>query len=76
MSRAGVVVGVGAYPSAPLTGCVNDAKKVAALLETHANEDPNFQINLLVSKGHPGDVRPLRFDPRGGGPRPGIIVFG
>ena len=40
--RKALVVGIDDYPNAPLTGCVNDAEKIAALLKTNGDGKPNF----------------------------------
>lgn len=51
MKTAGraLVIGIDAYATSPLTGCVNDALAVGRLLETHANGDPNFSVMTLTS---------------------------
>jgi hypothetical protein len=48
MKRA-LVVGIDHYPSAPLSGCVNDAKAIAGLLERHGDGSPNFSVRSLTS---------------------------
>ena len=48
--RKALVVGIDHYDSLPhLYGCVNDAHKVASVLERHSNGSVNFGIQLLTS---------------------------
>jgi len=54
MGRAALLVGIDAYPGAPLAGCVRDATRVEALLARHGNGDPNFQTLLLTEPGSGG----------------------
>ncbi len=42
-------MGIDDYPMAPLAGCVNDARAMAALLARHADGSPNFDTHLLTS---------------------------
>lgn len=49
MKRA-LVVGIDAYPTKPLTGCVNDAVAMGTVLETLGNGDPNFSVVTLTSQ--------------------------
>jgi len=44
--RKALVVGINDYPTAPLNECVNDASKVAELLETNGNASPNFDVRI------------------------------
>ncbi len=46
--RKALVVGINAYPSSPLHGCVNDATAIATLLETHGDGSPNFGVRLMT----------------------------
>src|SRR5688572_5275168 len=46
--RKALVVGINAYPSSPLNGCVNDAIAIATLLETHGDGSPNFGVRLMT----------------------------
>lgn len=48
-SRRALVVGIDAYPTAPLSGCVNDARAVGELLATDADGSPNFDVRLLTA---------------------------
>lgn len=47
--RKALVIGVDDYASSPLAGCVNDASKIAALLEKHEDQTVNCSVKLLVS---------------------------
>ncbi|MBU0578229.1 caspase family protein [Patescibacteria group bacterium] len=44
--KKALVVGINAYPTAPLRGCINDASAVAAILETNGDGSPNFDVKL------------------------------
>ena len=46
--RKALVVGINAYPSAPLKGCVNDAVAVGTSIETNGDGSPNFAVNLTT----------------------------
>jgi hypothetical protein len=48
MKRA-LIVGIDDYPSAPLSGCVNDAVAIANTLEKNGDGSPNFAVRLLTS---------------------------
>lgn len=48
-SRRALVVGIDDYPSAPLSGCVNDATAMAELLGKHHDGSPNFDVKLMVA---------------------------
>ena len=47
--RRALIVGIDNYPMAPLDGCVNDAKAIKTVLETHGDGSPNFQARLMTS---------------------------
>jgi uncharacterized caspase-like protein len=47
--RRALLVGIDDYPTAPLAGCVNDARAMAALIARHADNSPNFDVQLLTS---------------------------
>ncbi|NKL25409.1 caspase family protein [Rhizobium leguminosarum bv. viciae] len=49
MTKRALVIGIDAYPSSPLKGCVADAVAVANLLSTDGDGAPNFGIKLLTS---------------------------
>lgn len=46
--RRALLVGVDAYPQGPLRGCVNDARRVATLLEKHHDGSPNFSCQVVT----------------------------
>lgn len=48
--KKALVVGIDDYRSAPLSGCVNDANSVAALLERNGDGAPNFSVRLITSE--------------------------
>ena len=48
MQRA-LIVGIDDYQQAPLSGCVNGANAIAAVLATHATGAPNFETLLITS---------------------------
>ena len=51
MKRA-LIVGIDDYPEAPLSGCVNDAKKMCDVLSKNQDGSPNFDCRtLLAPKG-------------------------
>src|SRR5262249_14215546 len=47
--RRALLVGIDAYPTAPLEGCVKDAKRMAELLAWHEDATPNFDCRTLVA---------------------------
>jgi len=47
--KKALIVGIDDYPDAPLSGCVNDASAIAAVLESNGDGSPNFDIKLLTS---------------------------
>ena len=46
MSRKALVIGIDAYKESPLSGCVNDAKLIASLLEAHEDQSHNFDVRI------------------------------
>lgn len=50
-SRKALIVGIDAYPDAPLAGCVSDAEAVAGLLSSHADGSPNFEVRKITAPG-------------------------
>src|SRR3954454_2370943 len=46
--RRALAVGVDNYPAGALSGCVNDAERLAALLRRNADDSPNFDVRTLV----------------------------
>lgn len=47
--KKALVIGIDNYPSAPLSGCVNDANAIANTLETNGDGSPNFSVRLITS---------------------------
>lgn len=47
--RKALVVGINEYPQESLTGCINDAKAVAELLEYNENGTKNFDVDLELN---------------------------
>lgn len=47
--RRALIVGIDAYPSAPLAGCVNDAAAIEALLARNDDNSPNFDTRLVAA---------------------------
>jgi uncharacterized caspase-like protein len=48
-NRAALIIGIDDYHFAPLAGCVNDARKMAAILSRHEDGTPNFDCQVIVS---------------------------
>lgn len=44
MQNKALIVGIDAYPGAPLSGCCNDANSVANILERNEDGSPNFAV--------------------------------
>lgn len=51
MAKLALLVGIDAYMTSPLAGCVNDATRMAELLSRHADGSPNFECRKLVAPG-------------------------
>ena len=47
--RRALIVGIDDYGDVPLSGCVNDAKAIDAVLKTHGTDAPNFDTRVLTS---------------------------
>jgi uncharacterized caspase-like protein len=47
--RRALVIGLDDYPTAPLSGCVNDARRVAALLARNHDGSVNFDVQLVTA---------------------------
>ncbi len=47
--RRALCVGIDEYQGAPLQGCVNDAIRVADILQKNHDESPNFDVRTLLS---------------------------
>lgn len=54
--RRALVVGIDGYPSAPLRGCVKDARRVAELLRSHTDGSPNFDVETILVESGTGEV--------------------
>ena len=49
MGRKALIIGIDDYQTAPLHGCVNDAKEIASLLKTNEDESKNFDVRLELN---------------------------
>lgn len=47
--RKALVVGIDDYPTCPLSGCVNDAIEMQAVLERDSDGSPNFSVKQILS---------------------------
>jgi uncharacterized caspase-like protein len=47
--RKAVLIGIDNYETDRLDACVNDAKKMAEMLEKHEDGRPNFEVTLCIS---------------------------
>lgn len=47
--RRALIVGIDDYPGCPLQGCVNDAKRLAKVLERHHDSKLNFQCEIVTA---------------------------
>jgi len=47
--RRALLVGIDDYPRFPLQGCVNDAKRLANVLERHHDGKLNFQCEIVTA---------------------------
>jgi hypothetical protein len=47
--KKALVIGIDNYPTAPLSGCVNDANAIATILESNGDGSPNFGVKLITS---------------------------
>lgn len=50
--RKALVIGNDNYPGHELSGCINDAQRIAELLRRHGNGDPNFDVRYLDDLGN------------------------
>src|SRR6266487_5316253 len=48
--RKALIVGIDNYPNAILSGCVNDANKITALLRKHETQSRNFDCKVLTAE--------------------------
>jgi hypothetical protein len=49
--RSALLVGIDAYRTSPLNGCVNDARNLEALLSKNDDGSPNYACRLMVAPG-------------------------
>lgn len=49
--RSALLVGIDDYPTAPLSGCVNDARNLAELLQRNEDRSPNYTCHLMLAPG-------------------------
>lgn len=55
--RKALVIGIDYYAAGnSLKGCVNDAHRVAAMLEAHSDESPNFDVRLVTSSSERDEI--------------------
>jgi Caspase domain len=52
--RRALVIGIDAYPGAPLSGCKADAEAVASLLRRNADDSPNFDVRCITDPAELG----------------------
>src|ERR1700683_4074417 len=52
-------VGINAYISAPLTGCINDAVSLGGILETHGDGSPNFSVKTILDVKTKSELKSL-----------------
>lgn len=55
--RKALVVGLNDYPSAPLTGCVNDAVSIGQILSRNGDGSPNFDVRTITGQCKKADLR-------------------
>jgi hypothetical protein len=46
--KKALIVGINDYPSSPLSGCVNDANALGAILESNGDGSPNFGVRKIT----------------------------
>src|SRR5579859_444789 len=50
--RKALIVGIDAYPNAPLQGCVNDANKIEKVLKRNEDGSPRVECKKLIAPNH------------------------
>lgn len=55
--RKALVIGIDEYARAPLSGCVNDARDIAALLERNGDGSVNFSVRYETNVGTKADLK-------------------
>ena len=56
--KKALIVGINDYPSSPLSGCVNDANALGAILESNGDGSPNFGVRKITCP-HTDITRPI-----------------
>lgn len=49
--RRALIVGIDDYPDSPLSGCVNDANKIAEILAKNHDDSQNFSCKVMTAPG-------------------------
>lgn len=57
--KKALVIGINKYPSAPLSGCVNDAEAFASIIEKNGDGTPNFDVKLRTDVPTKANLRRL-----------------
>jgi uncharacterized caspase-like protein len=58
--RKALIVGINDYPGAArLSGCVNDAERISKILNTHADDSPNFDVMISTAIKKKGELKSL-----------------
>jgi uncharacterized caspase-like protein len=57
--RKALIVGINNYPTAPLSGCKNDAESVANILERNGDNSANFSIKKEMDVATKGKLKGL-----------------
>lgn len=57
--KKALVVGINSYPASPLQGCINDASGLAAIIETHGDGSPNFDVRLETDVQTKSDLKTM-----------------
>ncbi|MDR2065680.1 MAG: caspase family protein [Prevotellaceae bacterium] len=52
-----LVVGINNYPSAPLSGCINDASALGSIIKTNGDGSPNFDVRLETNITTKSDIK-------------------
>jgi uncharacterized caspase-like protein len=51
--RKALLIGLNNYPGAPLSGCINDAIKMASALEKNGDGSPDFGVKIIIDEPKP-----------------------
>ncbi|NVO11900.1 MAG: caspase family protein [Bacteroidales bacterium] len=60
--KKALVIGINKYPSAPLSGCVNDAEAFASIIEKNGDGTPNFSVKLKTDVQTKAELKGLIID--------------